>query len=119
MRPRPSRLLNVLAVLSALGFCHLVAAWARTAERAAVIARHGPGALVPDTAAFSAMPASFWILLLATSLVPTFWIVLRFRRRSQHGHCRTCGYDLRATPGRCPECGTTVPSCRAGEPFKV
>ena len=32
--------------------------------------------------------------------------VVRRRRWRDGNHCRRCGYDLRATPGRCPECGT-------------
>ena len=52
----------------------------------------------------------FWILALVTSIAPGLWLRARVRRmgRRRRGQCLRCGYDLRATPERCPECGEAL-----------
>jgi hypothetical protein len=47
-----------------------------------------------------------WVPAGLLAAVPATRLVRRLRRRNRPGLCRVCGYDLRATPGRCPECGT-------------
>jgi len=51
-----------------------------------------------------------WFCVLMFAMLPAVRLrsVLRTRRRNRMGVCRNCGYDLRATPDRCPECGTAV-----------
>lgn len=55
----------------------------------------------------------YWSLTALAAVLPGNRLIrqmrdYRQRRRARHGLCRRCGYDLRATPNRCPECGAAA-----------
>lgn len=51
-----------------------------------------------------------WLAAAATGVLPGLWLAgwQRRRRIRREGRCPACGYDLRASRERCPECGLVI-----------
>jgi hypothetical protein len=61
----------------------------------------------PETSVDAGFNTPLWFFILTFAIAPIVWLCrrLRSRHRASNMLCRNCGYDLRATPNRCPECG--------------
>ena len=59
---------------------------------------------------FGKLVLAYWLLAAGFLILPA-WRVSQNRRKQRlrrRGLCPGCGYDLRATPDRCPECGAAA-----------
>jgi hypothetical protein len=68
----------------------------------------------PAVTSFWHVGAPLWFVVLLTGSAPALlarkvWLRRRRRARLHRGASAGCGYDLRGTPHRCPECGDASP----------
>ncbi|HEX4793880.1 MAG TPA: hypothetical protein VH370_08820 [Humisphaera sp.] len=128
MKPSRRWAFNAAAMLSAALFVAAVALWVRSnsvvdrftlrqsaSERVELISTMGglsiatsqlgpphPNALMLTE---SKLIVPYPLLALACASICGLWLATHWRRTRTPGICAACGYDLRATPHRCPECG--------------
>lgn len=68
---------------------------------------HRQAATTPPDFRFRWIAMPSWLLAAGLAVLPAIRFRKHLRIGSRHapGCCSRCGYDLRATPDRCPECG--------------
>jgi hypothetical protein len=120
---RLARIPSNIAIVASLALCvPVIAAWAYSHHQRwvrQIVRDHGDFRLViasdrgvlviGETHHFEEWRIPYWKLLLlfaSPAAIPTHRQFRRLLSESRAGLCPKCGYDLRATPDRCPECGS-------------
>ena len=68
-----------------------------------------PVSYYPGRYSYTWVALPLWLFLSIFLVLPLRWAIRRIRHaRDAENHCGECGYDLRASPERCPECGTEI-----------
>jgi hypothetical protein len=65
------------------------------------------GVHYPTWGSLKIIVVPFWMVLLVIGMPlgrRVYGVIVKFRRKRE-GCCATCGYDMRASGNRCPECG--------------
>ena len=73
----------------------------------------GVSSTAPPITYSHALGAPYWFIATILLAPPSLWARAELRQRRlersrRQCRCAVCGYDLRATPDRCPECGTPI-----------
>jgi hypothetical protein len=81
-----------------------------------------PAVIVAAEGSGRALAIPTWWVCALTAIAPAVWVRERVRRlvarsRLARGLCPVCRYDVRGSPGRCPECGTAIPGAATPAPL--